>query len=142
MSAFLSELIVGPWPTTARADGKNWVLVEDLTYDSSSCGLIVVPAGFLTDFASTPAALWSRIPPWGVYGPATVLHDFVYLMHGTGRRDMTREQADNLLLEAMDVLTVPEPLRSIIYDGVRIGGQSGWDEDGRRADAGERHITE
>lgn len=141
MSAFLSELIVSPWPFTAQSDGKNWELKEDLTYDSDRFGLVVVPAGFLTDFASVPAVLWAHIPPWGVYGPATVLHDFVYWMHGTGRRDLTREDADYLLLEAMDVLGVGEPLRTLIYDGVRLGGQSGWDDDGIRANAGERHIS-
>lgn len=136
MSAFLSRLIVTP-----LKDGRNWQLVEDLVYDSDAYGLIVVPAGFVTDFASTPAALWARIPPWGVYGQATVLHDQVYWVHGTGRRPMTREEADALLLEAMVALNVDVDLRLMIHTGVRIGGQRAWDDDERRANAGEQHIS-
>jgi len=50
-----------------------------------------VPAGFVTDFASTPRALWSVIPPTGRYQLAAVVHDFLYWDQGC-----TREQADTV----------------------------------------------
>lgn len=71
---------------------------------------IHIPAGYLTDGASVPRLLWSIIPPWGRYGQAVVVHDFLceYLSiteNGRPKR-ITREEADNILAEAMIVLNV------------------------------------
>lgn len=71
-----------------------------------------VPAGFLTDGASVPQIFWSVIPRWGAYGQAAVVHDYLceYLsitVDGMPKR-ITRAEADDILLEAMEVLEVPE----------------------------------
>jgi Protein of unknown function (DUF1353) len=58
--------------------------------------VIVVPAGFVTDFASTRRAIWAVLPPVGRYQLAAVVHDFLYWDQGC-----TREQADTLLWVAM-----------------------------------------
>lgn len=84
---------------------------------------VYVPAGYLTDGASVPRALWSLIPPWGKYGQAAVVHDIVceYLSITADGRPfrVTREQCDEILLEAMVVLGVPLVQRQLIYQAVR-----------------------
>jgi hypothetical protein len=136
MSRFLTELIVRPYPSTAQCDGRNWVLTQELVYSSTVLGQVVVPAGFITDMASTPSALWCDLPPWGKYGPAAVVHDFLYAS-GIG----TREQADNVLREAMQDLGVDWRRAELIFDGVRIGGQHAWDQDARDRAAGKPHVS-
>jgi len=86
--AFLSRLVV------TDAGPHTWRLVEDLAYEWRPRGFgattFVVPAGFDTDFASVPRALWSLVPPTGVYTRAAVLHDWLYRTGATTRRDADR----------------------------------------------------
>ena len=85
---------------------------------------VYVPAGYLTDGASVPRALWSLIPPWGPYGQAAVVHDIVceYLSVTVDGRPtgVTRKQCDDILLEAMTVLCVPGWQRQAIYHAVGL----------------------
>jgi hypothetical protein len=76
------------------ADGQDSVLVEPMTYSIENTGeVIVVPAGFVTDFASTPRAIWAVLPPFGTYQKASVIHDYLYWMH-----ECTKDQADKFYL--------------------------------------------
>lgn len=129
MSQFLNVLKVSPY-----SDGCNWCVLEDFTFeygpDGSGC-LITVPQYFITDFASVPRCFWNIIPPWGTYGPAVVGHDWNYY-----NQVFTRAECDTILMEAMTVLNVSRKDRTVIYDGVRLGGQSAWDENKRRKDVG------
>lgn len=137
MSRFLTELVVRPYPTTAECDGRNWVLVQDLLYQSTVLGkMITVPAGALTDFASVPAVFWTRLPPFGKYGVAAVIHDWLYWT-----QPCTREDADHVLLEAMTDAGVDSATRLLIYNAVRLGGQHGWDADAKARAAGKEHIS-
>ena len=112
-------------------EDKVWCLTKDLIYQSDIVGRIVIPAGFITDFASVP-----RVPiafmAWGdrVHREA-VVHDFLY------RRDcpvdVPREVADRVFLEAMECRNKPFYVRYPMYWGVRMGGASSWKK---------RHILE
>lgn len=124
MSAFLSTLELSP-----LADGRGWRLNEFFVYRSdvllqhSEDGLIEVPKGFVTDLASIPRALWAILPPWERYGPAAVVHDWLYWDQA-----IDRDMADAVLREAMEVLGVAAAERGAIYRGVRVGGgQAAWD---------------
>lgn len=83
-----------------------------------------VPEGYLTDGASVPRAFWSLIPPWGVYGQATVVHDllceYLTIVEDGRPKRITRQQADLILLEAMQVLEVPEVTAKTIYNAVKL----------------------
>lgn len=83
--------------------------------------VIVVPKGFITDWASVPRALWSVIPPRGEYSKAVLVHDWMYV---TAYR--TRKIADRIFLEAMKVLGVKRWKRRLMYIGVRIGGRGNY----------------
>jgi len=74
------------------------MLFRDLIYDIGiRTGLrIVVPKGFVTDFASVPRALHSMIGPTGRYTNAAIVHDYLFWT-----QSCTRKQSDNLMAIAM-----------------------------------------
>lgn len=79
--------------------------------------VITVPVGFVTDFASIPQALWSILPPHGIYAKAAIVHDYLY-EHGT----KGRKYADDVFDEGMKVLGVPDFTRRSMYRAVRLFG--------------------
>lgn len=83
---------------------------------------VLVPDGFLTDLASVPQALWPIFPPWERYGPAAVLHDFLY---SRPESEWTRAKADRAFLQVMRLLGVRPLERTCIYLAVRwFGGRA------------------
>ena len=79
-----------------EADGQNYKLDEPFIVQMSDGESFTVPAGFETNFASSPRFMWSIFPPEGVYTRAAAVHDFLYTTH-----PVTRAQADAILLELM-----------------------------------------
>lgn len=119
MSSFTTDLKLQPLD-----DGKTFKLLEPFRYRIGSVdseNIITIPEGFLTDFASVPQIFWNILPPWGKYGKAAVLHDFLYK---TGMFD--RARCDEIFLEAMEALDVSWIKRRAIYTGVRVGGWVAW----------------
>ena len=107
------------------SDGRNFVLLEELIFDSTRTGkTYVAPAGSTTDGASTPAFLWPTIPPFGPYWLAAVLHDWAYRVS-----DLPKGECDDLLLEAMESLGVNKALSDAIYEGVHWAGQDSFETD-------------
>ena len=119
-------------PLTVRYDAEaskalgadHWRVTEGVRFylAADHNAWVTVPAGYLTDGASVPRALWSLIPPWGAYGQAAVVHDLVceYLsvtVDGKPKR-ITRAACDDILFEALVVLDVPEVQRQAIYQAV------------------------
>jgi len=83
-----------------------------------------VPRGYLSDGASIPSFLWPFLPPWGRYGQAVVLHDFLcehleVVDNGTAR-SISRKEADDIFDEAMKVLRVKDCQRHALYTGVSL----------------------
>jgi hypothetical protein len=105
------------------ADNRDWVLMENLRYQiGQTSTVIVVPRGFVTDFASIPQAFWSfGLSAHGRYSKAAIVHDYLYWTQGC-----SREQADNLLMIAMKESRVDTGQRVAIYEGVRLGGGQPW----------------
>ena len=97
-------------------DGKKWMMHYDFVYND-----IVVPAGFITDFASIPRPFYNLIPRWGKYGVATIVHDYLY-----ATKKMARKEADAVLFEIMDKYKVAAFQKYAIYWGVRIFGWFVW----------------
>lgn len=103
---------------------KNWRLTEPLVFWSNVLDRqIVVPEGFVTDFASVPR--WPFIY-WFTGGlaqaPAT-LHDWLYR---TRAEDVTRPQADDVIAEAMGARGYWKVRSWFVWAGVRIGGSSSY----------------
>lgn len=102
-------------------DGRGrWRLRNPLVFESSRAGRVIcVPEGFVTDFASVP-----RLPIvfWltgDTAHPAAVVHDYLY-----SRGELKREEADEILLEAMASVGVPAWRRYPMYWAVRAFGGS------------------
>ena len=116
MSRFLTPLCVAM--TNRKYNGRDlWRLSSDFIYQSRIAGLITVPNGFLTDFASVP-----RLPVvfWltgDTAHRAAVIHDWLYK---TGLKP--RDIADRVLLEAMKVARMPLWRRQSMYLAVRLFG--------------------
>lgn len=110
-------------------DGRRWRLLEAFEYRIGSPDgpeRVVVPAGFLTDFASIPRALWWLFHPTGPWAPAALVHDWLYhspvVQSGDTSRTVDREEADRIFLEAMAVMGVSAFVRRVMFRAVRLFG--------------------
>lgn len=131
MSSFTMPLIVSPMP-----DGRRWRLVEPFEYHIGaeySQDTVFVEDGFVTDFASSPFFTWSFIPPWGRYGKAAIVHDWLYQHKDETplnifQRIFSSERAfaDGVFKEAMGVLGVKPWRIFLMYWGVRLFGFLAW----------------
>jgi hypothetical protein len=101
-------------------DGRHYRLTSPLIVTGPNYKFII-PAGFVTDFASVPRALWSIFPPHGKYSPAAVLHDYLYRFS-----KLSRKRCDDIFLECMTALGVPYFKRYAMYWGLRVGGWAAW----------------
>jgi len=95
---------------------RSGKLLDDFCVVTKS-GKICAPKGFKTDFASVPRIFWRIFPPWGVYSPAAVIHDYLY-RYGS----VSRKAADDIFLEIMTTLKVPYWKRYSMYWAVRSCG--------------------
>lgn len=110
MSEFKTKLRV-------ESDGKYWVLFEALVFDSDIiAGIVKVPVGFRTDFASVP-----RIPfIYSLFGnqshSAAVIHDWLY----SGQELISRKTADLIFKEAMKKRGQTKWRRNLMFWAVRL----------------------
>ena len=133
----MAQQPIAPVPMTPFGDGQASVLTGNLQYQVlQTTFVVVVPAGFVTDFASTPRALWSVIPPTGRYQLAAVVHDFLYWDQGC-----TREQADAIFRVAMAESNVKPFERDLMWQAVRRFGQSAWSDNAAAKQAGKPRIV-
>lgn len=101
-----------------------WELLAEFDYHVGkfpSDDVIRVPAGTITDLASTPRILWSVLPPHGQYAKAAILHDYLYQQAIGSKR-----YADDVFLEAMTVLGVAKWRRTAMYWAVRWFGRGNY----------------
>ncbi|WP_199221191.1 DUF1353 domain-containing protein [Limnohabitans sp. JirII-29] len=116
---------IPPHPTvTSFADFRVFMLKEDMRWEIGNTGVFVtVPAGFVTDLASVPQALWSfGLSPIDKYTRAAIIHDYLYWS-----QSCSKEQSDNLLAIAMKESDVGWLQGGAVYTGVVVGGQKSWD---------------
>lgn len=105
-------------------DMTLYTLTEEFEYHVGSYpsqNIISVPSGFETDFASVPKSLRWVVSPFGRYGKAAVLHDYLYA-NAIG----TKEYADDIFNEAMKVLGVNPLTRWVMYTAVRLFGRGNY----------------
>jgi hypothetical protein len=117
MAGFVGALAIqDPDPS-----GHTWTLARDLGF-----GEVTVPAGFRTDGASIPRALWWLEPPWGRAAAAAVVHDRLYALRRAGTPHaaaMTRRQCDALFHAALLASGVPRPVAWLLWAAVRSFGR-------------------
>lgn len=98
-------------------------LTQELLYWSDMLkSTHVVPAGFVTDFASIPRFFWRVLNPddpricW-----PSVIHD-----HACATREISRLHADRLLREAMAVCGAGKFIRNAVYFALRCYSPFRW----------------
>lgn len=101
-------------------------LLDELVLDDDVAGVIKVPAGFVTDFASIKAlhnvflySLYALVASYGNY--ASTVHDYLYY---TG--DLTRKNCDDVLYRALRAEGVAKWRAWLFWAGVRIGGAKSY----------------
>lgn len=107
-----------------QGDGSNFMLVSPMDYEIKSTGkVITVPGGFVTDFATVPWYARWRISPLGKHSIAAIVHDYLYW-----EQRCSREEADEILREAMGEYGSSSTDQAIVFYAVKYGAQSAWDE--------------
>lgn len=124
----MQEIIVRYREEDPKTD--RWQLVEPIYY-STSVGLIRVPAGYITDFASVPPLLWGLFPPIGRHCRASVLHDYWYdnrLFEAQLGAKAARLLADQELLKRLNECRPSWKRRNyLMYLACRWFGRSWWE---------------
>ena len=104
-------------PTVCTPDGRNLHLLEPIIYAALNGSVITVPAGFHSDGASVPRALWPAVAPFGRHWRAAILHDYLYR-----ETYLPKSYCDQIFLEAMTSDGVDQVTRTLIYDTVVAAG--------------------
>jgi hypothetical protein len=116
-----------------QVDAQRWQLLKPVTY----CGFgvtITAPAGFITDFASTPQIVWTLgMPKSGIYDPAAIVHDYLYVKAGQlpqtipGQTTIVPKVTADLIFEdALALLGVGQPKRWLMYQAVKQCGKGNY----------------
>ena len=107
---------------TEQTDRRTYTLLADLVLADEDERTIIVPAGFVTDFASIKVlhnaflfVLFALVSGYGNY--AATVHDWLY-EHGS----LTRNEADAVLYRALRAEGVARWRAWLMWAGVRIGG--------------------
>ena len=116
MSRFITTL------KTEQADRRTYTLLADLVLADDDQRTIIVPAGFVTDFASIQVlhnaflfVLFALVSGYGNY--AATVHDFLY-----SEGQVSRKEADAVLYRALRAEGVARWRAYLFWLGVRIGG--------------------
>jgi len=96
---------------------------------------IVVPAGFVTDYASIPPGVRIFIGRRGRHSRAAIVHDYLYWS-----QKCSREQADNLMAIGMRESDVRNFTRWSVDRGLDAGGVFAWRGNRKRQQSGEIRI--
>ena len=100
----------------------EWELVEPMRYQGAR-EQFIVPAGFITDFASVPRLTSWLIPTYGIYTPAAILHDHLCISARTEHPEATRADADGLFRRTLRELGVSAPMRWMMWAAVRAASR-------------------
>lgn len=105
-----------------------WIVKKEFRYyvDGDLSRYVEIPRGYLTDGATVPRLFWGLVPPWGKYGQAVVLHDWLceemgYWNYGRWEA-LTRREVDHIFNAAMREINVPHATRNIMFQAVRAYG--------------------
>lgn len=103
-----------------EVDEKNWRLTSSLRYYSAILDrVVVVPEGFVTDFASVPRAPFIYWFAGDTARKAAVIHDWFYR---TSTEKIDRATADAVFAEAIEALGYWKARSWFMWAGVRVGG--------------------
>ena len=116
MSRFVTTL------KTEQTDRRTYLVLADLVLADDDQRTIIVPAGFVTDFASIQGlhnaflfVLFALVSGYGNY--AAAVHDWLYTCG-----QLSRKEADAVLYRALRAEGVARWRAWLFWAGVRLGG--------------------
>jgi hypothetical protein len=105
----------------------TWKLLAPLAYESVLLGrTVIVPAGFVTDFASVPRLPVAFLLAGNCGHEAAVVHDWLYTSH-----EVDRATADAVFREALRADGDPAWRAWLMWAGVRVGGAGPYELTGQ-----------
>lgn len=106
----------------------NHKLLDVLGFEDSQVGVVTVPVGFETDFASIKIlhniflfVIFALVSGYGNY--AATVHDFLYTSS-----QLSRKTCDDVLYRALRAEGVARWRAWLFWAGVRLGGGKAWEE--------------
>lgn len=123
---FPDELVTAPiW---GRSDYVR--ILKSFRFVSDKFGPITAEIGFDTDGASIPSVVRPLINPGSQLRFASLPHDVAYWYQAVscepGARKLLREEADLIILEAMEACGCSWFLRKTVYSQLRLWGWVAW----------------
>lgn len=116
----------GPQPAWIDSGRPMWITVTEGRFRARDGIVVTVPAGYITDFASTPRVVWWITPPHGGLVIGSVPHDWGY-SHGGKSGLLPKRWWDTLFHDLVAITPdVPTWKRKAAYRAVCIGGGGGW----------------
>lgn len=118
MDRLTVPLINSAFPNNLDAeyiDGENWKLINDFSYIDRDDGEILVPSGFITDFASIPKIFWSAFGAPSNYAPSATIHDYI-----CRNKIFDRKKCDKIFYRAMIDSYVNYITAVTFYSAVRL----------------------
>lgn len=108
----------------------RWMLTKPVFVKLSNGFKLIIPAGYVTDFASVPRALHGIVQPLGRYNLAVLVHDWLYdaKFDGVVGDDWKKDRkfADDEMNYWMIKSKVKPFKRGLIYWPVRLFGRRKW----------------
>ncbi|GAB2798793.1 hypothetical protein GCM10027275_50540 [Rhabdobacter roseus] len=124
-------------PLAKCTSGKPtwWMVTEDVLCEDADGSRYIIPAGFVSNFASMPSLLYPLIPPHGPSAIPSVKHDYRYT-HLVGMGELgyweARLAADRQYYRDLRKAGVKRKIARAMYRGVRAGGWWWWNRHARR----------
>jgi hypothetical protein len=113
-----------------QIDDTHWRLLADLKYLSIvAAHVIVVPKGFVTDYASVPRLPLAYLLAGGRGNAAACLHDFLYQIH---LPYAPKSISDDVFREALGALGENAATRWVMYRAVDLFGRRAYVSGPRR----------
>lgn len=119
---FLNALNTTKVQEPGLAGRARWKLLTELAYYSKIHGLIIVPAEYVTDFASVPRLPLAYWLTGDTAHASAVVHDYLCSTEYPKRR-ITWAKAADVFAEAMKHERVPGWRRHMMYWAVRLFGE-------------------
>ena len=91
---FLTELVCRKVKEAGNTSRAKWELQQDLAFDSARVGMIIAPAGFVTDFASVPRVPLAYWLTGDTAHKSAVIHDYICRVWVPRLRITWREAAE------------------------------------------------
>ena len=111
-----------PLDIRALPGGRRFTLLFDLIYKGRR-DRFVIPAGFETDLASIPRIFTPLVTKLGPWNTAAVVHDWLYQVQTTTRKD-----ADGIFRRILKEEGVGGFKRWGMWQAVRLGGWVYWNK--------------